>query len=352
MNSVKFKIGTGIILIFISLSACERNEPEDAIIIKTGDIEVFAGSTYIFRGTIVSMGEAEITEHGFCWSESENPVIDENSVCLGARSSTGIFNCTVSDLSTNTTYYVTAFAIAGSNTYYGEERSFTTPETFPLIVIDIDHNIYSTVEIGNQIWMAENFKATRYSDGSVISRVEDRLTWYNFALYTSAYCWYENYGAIGASYGALYTWPAAMRVNSASEIKPGKIQGVCPDGWHLPDDDEWKQLEIYLGMNQPDADAEGWRGTDEGGRIKNKGTRQWQSPNTGATNESGFTALPAGWRDGAGYFKNLGTATRFWSSSKRGDYGWVRQLDYNSSQIFRGTKGLYEAISVRCIKDE
>ena len=200
--------------------------------------------------------------------------------------------------------------------------------------------------------MSENLKATRYPDGLMIPRVEDSRTWYDFALYTRAYCWYENYGAIGSQYGGLYTWPAAMNIFSASDIKPGNVQGVCPDGWHLPSDIEWKQLEMFLGMSHEEVEGEGWRGDDEGGKMKNAGIQFWTSPNTGSTNESGFMALPGGWRDGAGYFRNLGTSARFWSSSKRGDYAWVRQLDYNSSKIYRGTKGLYEGISVRCIKDQ
>jgi uncharacterized protein (TIGR02145 family) len=250
-----------------------------------------------------------------------------------------------------TTYYVKAFAITNSIPYYGDEKSFTTPDTLVLPIIDIDHNIYYPVNIGDQTWMADNLKATRYSDGSIIPRIEDRLTWFNFALYTRAYCWYDNYGAIGATYGGLYTWPAAMNIYSESDIKPGNVQGVCPDGWHLPSDSEWKQLEVFLGMSQAEVDGEEWRGEDEGGKLKLEGIQCWTSPNTGSTNESGFRALPAGWRDGDGYFKNLGTSTRFWSSSKRGDYAWVRQLDYNSSRIYRGTKGLYRGNSVRCIKD-
>jgi uncharacterized protein (TIGR02145 family) len=229
-------------------------------------------------------------------------------------------------------------------------KSFTTPANMLIPIIDIDNNIYYPVKIGDQTWMAENLQVTHYPDGSEIPRVEDRQTWFDFPMYTRATCWYENYGAIGAQYGGLYTWPAAMNISSEDDIKPGNVQGVCPDGWHLPSDDEWKQLEIHLGMSQTEADAEKWRGDDEGGKMKAEGAF-WESPNTGSTNETGFSALPAGWRDGAGWFRDLGTSAHFWSSSKRGDYAWQRQVDYNSSQIFRGTKGLYEGISVRCIKD-
>jgi len=351
MNPVRIKIQTGIIVILFLVNGCKKSETEDILTVTTDDIEIFSEGIYTFKGTIVSFGDEEISEHGFCWSESENPETDGTLINLGTTNSSGSFSTNIYDVLAGTTYYVKAFAKASSITYYGDVKSFTTPDTLPLLIIDIDHNIYYTVRIGEQTWMSDNLKATRYSDGSTIPRVEERLAWFGFSLYTRAYCWYENYGAIGAEYGALYTWPAAMNINSGSDIKPGNIQGVCPDGWHLPGDSEWKQLEMFLGMSQAEADEENWRGENEGGAMKHSGIQYWTSPNTGSTNESGFSALPAGWRDGAGYFRNLGTSARFWSSSKRGDYAWVRQLDYNSSLIFRGTIGLYEGISVRCIKN-
>lgn len=351
MNAVKVKIQIGLAIILFSISGCKKIEPENILVITTDDIEIFSEGIYTFNGTIVSIGKAEISEHGFCWSESINPETDGTLIKLGSRNSTGSFSITVYDVLPGTTYYVRAFAINNSITYYGDEKSFTTPDTLVLPIIDIDHNIYYPVKIGDQTWMADNLKTTRYSDGSIIPRVEDRLTWYNFSLYTRAYCWYDNFAALGTTYGALYTWPAAMNIYTESDINPGNVQGVCPDGWHLPADSEWKQLEMFLGMSQEEVDGEMWRGENEGGKMKYEGIQFWTNPNTGSTNESGFRALPAGWRDGAGYFKNLGTSARFWSSSKRGDYAWVRQLDYNSSSIYRGTNGLYEGISVRCIKD-
>ena len=257
--------------------ACEK-EPAGRLMVTTGDIEIFAGDTYILNGSIVGKGEVEIREHGFCWSQDGNPVKDDTSVCLGARFTAGSFSCTLAEFCTATTYFVKAFACTGTDTFYGEVKSFTTPDSFPLIVVDINQNIYSTVKIGDQIWMTENLKTVRYSDGTAIPRVEDQKAWYDFALFASAYCWYDNYGAIGATYGALYTWPAAMRVSSVEEVTQGRVQGVCPAGWHVPSDDEWKQLEIYLGMSRSQADLEGWRGTDEGGKIKYRGTQQWQSP--------------------------------------------------------------------------
>jgi uncharacterized protein (TIGR02145 family) len=351
INSAAVKIQIGIVIILFSLTTCKRFEPENTLVITTDDIEIVSEGIYVFNGTVVSIGEEEITEHGFCWSESGNPVIDGTSIQLGPRISKGSFSSTVSHLSASTTYYVKAYAIANSMPNYGEEKSFTTPETLRPTITDIDGNVYYTVNIGDQTWMADNLKVIHYPERSQIQKVEDRVTWFNFALDDQAYCWYDNITANGFTYGALYTWPAAMHGSEGSNTNPSAVQGVCPDGWHLPSDNEWKQLEMFLGMSQEEADGKDWRGTTEGGKMKHEGTNYWNSPNTGASNESGFNALPGGWRHGDGFFKNFGISTRFWSSSKTGDFAWIRGLDNNSSNVYRNFSGLYEGHSVRCIKD-
>jgi uncharacterized protein (TIGR02145 family) len=350
-NSATLRIQICMVAIFLSIAACKSPETENSLVITTDDIEVVSEGTYKFNGTVVSIGQVEITEHGFCWSESENPVIESTSIKLGNRKSEGSFSSTLTDLSPGKTYYVKAFAIAGSIPVYGEEKSFNTPETTASTVTDIDHNVYFTVKIGDQTWMAANLKVTHYPDGSQIQLVEDRVTWFNFQGDDQAYCWYDNTVSNGFTYGALYTWSAAMHGLDSSNANQGVVQGVCPDGWHLPDDSEWKKLEMFLGMSQAVADGKDWRGTVEGGKIKIGGIQYWKEPNTGATNESGFNALPGGWRHGDGFFKNLWISARFWSSTKTGDYAWIRGLDNNSSGIYRNFAGLYEGHSVRCIKD-
>jgi len=345
------KIQVGLIVIIFWISGCRKNEPDKILAIKTDEVELFAQGIYTFKGTIVSIGNEKINEHGFYWSKSTNPEKDGTLIQLGPKNITGNFSSTVYDITERTTYYVKAFAVTNSSCYYGDEKSFTTPDTVIHPVIDYDKNIYYPVKIGDQIWMSENLKTFHYSDGSIIERIDDQLVWFNLPWYANAYCWYDNYGALAATYGNLYTWSAAVKTDSRDNIPTGIIQGVCPDGWHLPSDDEWKQLEMFLGMNQAEADGKNWRGKDEGGKMKSEGTGWWEIPNTGATDKSGFMALPAGLRNGAGYFKNIGRSTRFWSSTISGDFVWIRQLDYNSSQIYRGINGVYEGNSVRCIKD-
>jgi len=351
MNNIAFKIGLQIIIAVLVIS-CNRNEREQNPVISTDSIQIYPDGIIIFNGSILYPGSREITDHGFCWSVSSDPGLDDFNVRIGVMASPGTFSTYVSGLSTSTTYYVRAFASSGPDIYYGEERSFITPDTFLLTVKDIDQNIYPTVRIGNQVWMAANLKVTRYSDGTRLKLVEDKKTWYDFNMYAQAYCWYDNFEATGFIYGALYTWPAAMRVTDAISDSSKSIQGVCPDGWHIPSDREWKELEMYLGMSRKERDTTGWRGTVEGGKLKSTGTQYWENPNTGATNESGFNAFAGGWRYGAGYDKDFGRSAIFWTSSMFADNGWIRRLDYNSSEIYRNYTGLYEGHSVRCIKNK
>ena len=341
----------GITIFLLLMNACDRTEPENTLVITTDDITIIRQGVYRFNGTFVNLGEFTITQHGFCWSESEDPDNNDLSIQLGPRDSKGSFSYTISALSPGTTYYIKAYAITNSVTEYGNEKSFTTSAPLLNTVIDIDGNIYNTVQIGDQTWMADNLKVTHYPDGSPIRHVEDSAIWFHFGRYDKAFCYYENVLVNGYVYGALYTWTAAINDTLGSDTNPSGIRGICPDGWHMPSDSEWKQLEMFLGMSQEEADNMDWRGTDEGGKMKNADLNLWKSPNNGATNESGFNALPGGWRHGGGYFTGLGNEARFWTSTGMG-YAWFRQLDYNSSRINRDFFGYYQGYSVRCVKDE
>ena len=219
-------------------------------------------------------------------------------------------------------------------------------------VRDINGNIYRTVKIGEQTWMAENLKVTRYPDGTPIPHVRDHHEWFELNRESEGYCTYENVYANGNTFGALYTWKTATWRMDSSDLVPSGVQGVCPDGWHLPSDGEWKQLERYLGMSKEEVEMENWRGTVEGGLLKKPGTGYWRSPNSGATGESGFNALPGGYRHGSGEFIGLGETARFWSASKQCySYGWFRSFDFDKASVNRDFEGVYRGHSVRCIKD-
>lgn len=196
---------------------------------------------------------------------------------------------------------------------------------------DIDGNLYAIVQIGNQVWMAENLKTLHYSNGIEIQNV-----------YT-----YNDDEINSTKFGRLYSWEAATN-NQTGDL----IQGVCPEGWHIPSDFEWKELEHYLGIEKIDIDSLKWRGSHEGGDLKEKGVKHWKSPNVGGTNKTGFTALPSGYRDAQGKYSFNSFYALFWTSSEfEGEKAWYRLLGYNLAKIGRSIDSKDNAYSVRCIKN-
>lgn len=206
-------------------------------------------------------------------------------------------------------------------------------------VTDIDGNVYQTVKIGNQIWMSENLKVFHYRNGDDIPNV----TWGWQNLSEGACCYYNNDINNIAIYGLLYNGYA---VND--------IRNLAPEGWHVPTDEEWKELEMFLGMSQTEADSTGYRGTNEGGKLKEAGTAHWESPNTGATNESGFAALPGGLRNYYnGEFYIMDSCASFWASPVRSSgYCGSRSLSYKYSEVGRSSySSMQWGYSIRCIRN-
>ena len=196
-------------------------------------------------------------------------------------------------------------------------------------VKDIDGNIYHTVKIGSQVWMVENLKTTHYRDGTSIQNVTDGTVWHN--LTTGAYCNYNNDANNPITYGRLYNWYAVR-----------DSRNIAPTGWHVPSDVDWTTLTNYLG------------GEDiAGGKLKEAGIWHWGNPNTEATNKTGFTALPGGWRSDYGIFVNVGYLGCWWSSTENDtqDYAWSRYMHYTSAESFRYKTGKNCGFSVRCVKD-
>ncbi len=193
---------------------------------------------------------------------------------------------------------------------------------------DIDGNVYKTITIGTQTWMAENLKVTKYNDDTSIPLVTDNTAWTK--LTTPGYCWSNNDEATYKNtYGALYNWHA---------VNTGKL---CPTGWHVPADSEWTTLTTYLGGD-----------TIAGGKLKEIGITHWRSPNTGATNSSGFTALPGGYRyNYDGSFGGMGGTGGFWSATESGSDAWNRHLNYDNANVSRSDNSKTNALPVRCLKD-
>lgn len=213
------------------------------------------------------------------------------------------------------------------------------PPPFCGTLTDYDGNDYETVTIGDQVWMAENLKVTHYHNGDAIPNVTNGTTW--GGLSTGAYCDYGNNPGNGSTYGHLYNWFAVE-----------DSRNIAPEGWHIPTDDEWKELEIYLGMSPGDADLDNFRGTDEGGKLKDLLSGLWTTPNNGATNETGFTGLPGGLRsfDGSSYSMNL--TGLFWSATEQSiGEAKFRALDFDYAQVYRYHYLKVSGMSIRCIKD-
>ena len=213
----------------------------------------------------------------------------------------------------------------------------------PGIVTDFDGNEYHTVKIGNQWWLVENLRVTHYRNGTAIPWEPRDQYWH--AETKGAYCYYDDNIENISEYGLLYNFHAVDNANQ-----------IAPEGWHVASNDEWKELEMYLGMSLEEANLTLWRGTDEGGKLKETGMTHWDSPNTGATNESGFSAIPGGSRENNfGTYNSIGRGAYFWTSTgttaSNNTYALVRLLMFDKAQVSRMGLLREYGLSVRCVKD-
>jgi uncharacterized protein (TIGR02145 family) len=203
-------------------------------------------------------------------------------------------------------------------------------------IADEDGNSYKTVYIGTQKWMAENLRTTKYNDGTMIPLVIDPTKWaenFNKKSTLPMMSWYNNDNSIATKYGALYNWYAITPLYNEDK-------NVCPYGWHLPSDDEWAVLLNFI---------EG-----DGGKLKTEGLTDWKSPNRFATNTSGFSALPAGFRDEAGNYEQISTNGKWWSSNQNVPFisnAWYRDLNNGNGALFRSFYDKSAGLSVRCVED-
>jgi uncharacterized protein (TIGR02145 family) len=203
-----------------------------------------------------------------------------------------------------------------------------------------DGNVYHIVAIGHQVWMAENLKYLPSVVGPAPG--SDTTPYYYVYGYDGTVVSDAKATANYTSYGVLYNWPAAMNGAAASIHNPSLVQGVCPTGLHLPSEAEWSQLLIdYLGGT-----------SDVSGILKETGTTHWHSPNTGATNETGFTALPGGYRISNGTFNLIGFRGYWWSTSEWGALNaWWRGMNYASDDVDWSWDLKEWGFSVRCVRD-
>ena len=300
-------------------------------VVSTVAVTDITASSATCGGTVSDDGGLEIMARGVVWSTSSNPTIDLNTKTSDGTGP-GSFISQLTDLTSGTDYYVRAYATNAIGTTYGEQLSFSTlhirfnDNIDYGTLTDVDGNTYKTVTIGSQTWMAENLRTTKYNDGTTISNVTSDNSW--GGLSTGAWCHYNNYSAYDQVYGKLYNWYA---------VGTGKL---CPSGWHVPSISEWEVL------------------TDNNLHLKEIGSGHW-SYSSGitdqVTNESGFTALPGGYRDDiGGDFGGMGSSAYWWSTSTYLSFwAYYCSMFSSSTSVYCASDESKEyGYSVRCLKNE
>ncbi len=311
------------------------------------------------EGTVISDGGFTVTSRGVCWSTSRNPTINDSHTVDGMG--LGHFTSSITGLAPSTTYYVRAYATNSIGTVYGDEVAFTTyhndtdgkPCPNAVTVADVDNNIYPTVQLGTQCWMAENLRTTHYANGVYIAYGEGNSS------SSEAYRYYPNGASVNLYPGGfLYNWTAVMGGATASSANPSGVQGICPDGWHVPSAVEWTQLVDYVNSVSVYAieSSWSWERNIADALASESG---WEASNVVGTPgnhcdtvlRTGFSAVPPE----AGLFNySGGQYARFWSSTEDASYSYYATyyvLQYNDSKIRNFTLAKDSYMSVRCVKN-
>jgi len=249
--------------------------------VSTAAITGITDNAAVGGGSVISDGGLTVTARGVCWSTTPGPTVSDSKTLNGTG--TGSFISYLEGLDDVTTYYVRAYATNSTGTGYGEEWSFTTTYISGSLTDVRDGQIYTTVKIDNDWWMAENMN---FADSGSVYYDDDSVTH-------------------AGTYGRLYTWEAMMNGDTSSVLVPSGVQGVCPAGWHIPSEAEWTALISYLG------------GTGVAGNaMKEAGTTHWTQTTASVTNSSGFTALPAGIVSNTMASTNIKHFAYFWSATE------------------------------------
>jgi uncharacterized protein (TIGR02145 family) len=326
-----------IVIMIPVFTACKKNDPTPS---STSPLAISNAAAWVGPGWAVIKGQvngrSQLTHVTFQYDTTTTytnivtPVIDTTS-----GSTLISFHYTLNNLKPSRRYHYRINATNASGTAFGADVSFITSDSSIVTIgfnpditydsiYDIEGNKYRTVQIGTQTWTAENLRSTKYNDGTDIPFVPDVNEW--ATLTSPGYAWY-NSDSIG--YGALYNWYV---------VNTGKL---CPQGWHVPSDEEWTVLSDYLG------------GSDvAGGKLKEAGTTHWLDPNFEGTNETGFTALPSGYRSYGGSYNSTKSYGFWWTSTEWSSLGaWYRDVYYGYSTIDRSNSHKRSGATVRCVKD-
>lgn len=311
------------LIISLTLITCKKEDNTSLPIVKTYSPFYISSTSVTLGFNVESDGGSTITDCGIYIGTAQDP--ETSGTQLHIASDTGIFAGRIIRLLPSTQYFYKAYAKNAKGEGLGEQVDFTTPGT----ITDYDNNVYETVKIGSQLWMAKNLRTTHYLNGDLIGTTSPStldISGESSPRYQWAYNGDENNVS---AYGRLYTWYAVT-----------DSRKVCPSGWHVSTDTEWTTLINYLGG-----------GDVAGGKLKETGTSHWQSPNAGATNESCFTALPGGTRSMDGTFYYIRESTYWWSSTEfNTNEAWAR---YNNIDDYVGRYQFNKLYgnSVRCVKD-
>lgn len=300
--------------------------------LTTTAVTVVTSNSAISGGTITNDGGGAVTARGIVWSTSQNPTIALTTKTNDGVN-TGTYTSNLTNLAPNTTYYLRAYAVNSAGTAYGNPISITTPQcNTDSVITDVDGNTYNTVVIGNQTWMKENLRTTKYNNGDVIPNLPNSSQW--AAATTAAWAYYNNNSTYNNDYGKLY-----------NDYTLDSNKNVCPCGYHIPSDSEWNILVNYLG------------GENLAGIKLMSGTPHWMTTPSTGTNSSGFTTLPAGYRNYAtsAGFLHMGRNASFKSSS----YGNFSLISNNNGlggiviSIFLPTPDQVSSFgsAIRCIKN-
>lgn len=317
-----YQIALGCLFLMVA-SSCTK-EKESVPKLNTSPVTYITEQSVTCSGTVTDDGGASVTERGICRGTSHNPTTANDKVPNGSGS--GSFTCTLDGLTTNTSYFMRAYATNSAGTGYGPEMAFRTWNDE--LVTDIDGNVYHTVTVGSHVWLVENLKVTHYRNGDPVELVTDNAAWEGQT--SGAYCNYNHSSGNADIYGRLYNWFA---VNDDRKI--------APEGWHVSSDGEWSTLS---GTQGGEAVA--------GGKLKEAGFIHWNEPNSSATNETGFSALPGGHREYGGGFTYINWGGGWWCSTEENyNDAWIRYMDYGAFDIWRALEDKRYGRSVRCVKD-